>query len=163
MEFQGISDIKQGFSNLEQFNLDVSNRDLSKDLGKEKTESLKQLIKELKELIESREDLSDEIFHEAEKIKTEINNFLLENQSSKFSDVDPRDEIREKGDLRHKKIEISELQLNEKINCWRDVAMLKKELRIYEKELSERESRQNTLNKLMDNEEWYKDKFQLKN
>lgn len=153
MEFQGISDIKQGFSNLEQFNLDVSNRDLSKDLGKEKTESLKQLIKELKELIESREDLSDEIFHEAEKIKTEINNFLLENQSSKFSDVDPRDEIREKGDLRHKKIEISELQLNEKINCWRDVAMLKKELRIYEKELSERESRQNTLNKLMDNEE----------
>lgn len=150
MEFQGISDIKQGFSNLEQFNLDVSNRDLSKDLGKEKTESLKQLIKELKELIESREDLSDEIFHEAEKIKTEINNFLLENQSSKFSDVDPRDEIREKGDLRHKKIEISELQLNEKINCWRDVAMLKKELRIYEKELSERESRQNTLNKLME-------------
>ena len=146
MEFQGISELKKGFSDLEGFNVDVS----PKDLGKEKTESLKQLIKEIKELIESRQGLSNEIFTEAEKIKTEINNFLLENESSKFSDIDVRDEIREKGDLRHKKIEISELQLNEKINCWRDIAVLKKELRLYERELSERQARVDSLNKLME-------------
>lgn len=150
MEFQGISDLKKGFSELQGFNLDVSKEDFAKDLGKEKTESLKKLIKEINELISSRQNLSNEIFAEAEKMKTEINNFLLENEASNLSDIDKRNTIKEKGDLRHKKIEISELQLNEKISCWKDIAILKKELRIYEKELSERQARRESLNKLME-------------
>ena len=152
MEFQGISDLKKGFSELQDFDVDVSKSNLGDDLGKEKTESLKKLIKEINELINSRQNLSNEIFAEAEKIKTEINNFLFENEASTLSEADKRDAVREKGDLRHKKIEISELQLNEKISCWKDIAVLKKELRIYEKELSEREARRESLSKLMENE-----------
>ena len=152
MEFQGISDLKKGFSELKGFDLDVSNKDFGEELGKEKTESLKKLIKEIKEQISSRQKLSDEIFAEAEKLKTEINNFLIENEASTLSDADKRDSVREKGDLRHKKMEISELQLNEKISCWKDIAILKKELRLYEKELSEREARASNLSKLMEEE-----------
>ena len=152
MEFQGISDLKKGFSELQGFDLDVSNKDFGEELGKEKTESLKKLIKEIKEQINSRQKLSDEIFAEAEKLKTEINNFLIENEASTLSDADKRDSVREKGDLRHKKMEISELQLNEKISCWKDIAILKKELRLYEKELSEREARASNLSKLMEEE-----------
>ena len=152
MEFQGISDLKKGFSELQGFDLDVSNKDFGEELGKEKKESLKKLIKEIKEQISSRQKLSDEIFSEAEKLKTEINNFLIENEASTLSDADKRDSVREKGDLRHKKMEISELQLNEKISCWKDISILKKELRLYEKELSEREARASNLSKLMEEE-----------
>ncbi len=148
MEFQGISDLKEGFSQLQNFNQEENSREISNDIGKEKTESLKKLVLEINALISERQVLSNEIFAEAEKIKTEINNFLFENEAVKPSEIE-RDSIREKGDLRHKKIEISELQLNEKISCWKDIALLKKELRLYEKELSERESRMDMLNKLM--------------
>ena len=151
MEFQGISNLKEGFSQLQGFNTEETSRDISNDIGKEKTESLKKLVLEINALISERQNLSNEIFAEAEKIKTEINNFLFENAAVKPSEIE-RDSVREKGDLRHKKIEISELQLNEKISCWKDIALLKKELRLYEKELSERESRMEMLNKLMADE-----------
>ena len=142
MEFQGISDITEGFSQPE-------DQDFSMEVGKEKTESLKKSILEINELIEEREKLSKTTFVEAEKIKTEINNFLLENEASKISDPEGRDSVKEKNDLRHKKIEVSEFQLNEKIGCWKDVALLKKEKRVYEQELNEKEARMNMLNDLM--------------
>lgn len=45
---------------------------------------------------------------------------------------------------------MAELQLNEKIDCWKDVALLKKELRVYERELKEKQSRFNSLSKFLD-------------
>ena len=151
MEFQGISDLKKGFSQLQNFDTEEISRDIPNDLGKEKAESLRKLVVEINALISERQTLSKEIFGEAEKIKTEINNFLFENEAIK-PDAIERDSVREKGDLRHKKIEISELQLNEKISCWKDIALLKRELRLYEKELRERESRMEMLNKMMEGE-----------
>ncbi len=145
MEFNDISDITgitEGFSQSE-------DQDLSIEVGKEKTESLKKSISEINDLVVSREKLSKETFDEAEKIKTEINNFLLENEASKIADSDLRDNTKEKNDLRSKKIGISELQLNEKIGCWKDIALLKKEKRVYEQELNEKEARLLMLNKLM--------------
>ena len=120
----------------------VSEESLQK-IGKEKMESLKELIEEVEELIEEREDIAEKNFQECEEIKREINNFLLENKA-----VDS-DDFRERSGLRQKQVEISELQLNEKINCWQDVARLKKELREYQKELSEREGRIDMLNEIM--------------
>lgn len=116
------------------------------DLGKEKIDSLKKAISELKILIQEREKLSKENIQEAEKIKTEITNFLLENQSLFNGE---KEGAIEKNELRAKKIEISEHQLKEKIDCWKDIALLKKELRQHEKELSEKESRLNELNKIL--------------
>ena len=73
---------------------------------------------------------------------------MIENENN-TRDITEKDFLVEKNALRNKKIEISELQLNEKINCWKDIALLKKELRENERELTEKESRLKEINELM--------------
>lgn len=142
MEFQGISDINEGF-----FQPQASN--LSMEVGKEKIDSLKKSISEIQKLIEERTQLSENFLKEGDEIKLEISNFLIENENS-TREVTEKDFIAEKNSLRNKKIEISEHQLNEKINCWKDIALLKKEQRTCEQELTEKESRMQMLNKLIE-------------
>ena len=81
-------------------------------------------------------------------MKREINNFLLE--SSPKNNLDLSEFAKERADLRKKQIEISEIQLNEKVGCWRDIAELKKELRDREKELYEKESRAEEIKKILE-------------
>ena len=140
-----ISKGNEGFSQLEI----PQNPIFSAEIGKEKIVSLNKSIGEIKQLISEREKLSSDVFQEGEKIKTEITNFLLENEG-KITDAESRDLIKEKNDLRHKKIEISEFQLNEKINCWKDVALLKKELRQDERELNEKQERLKVMAELLE-------------
>lgn len=145
MEFEGISQTKNDELSLE--NLEIagnpSTEDLS-ELGKEKIEALKASIAEINTLIASRQRLSKQFFEDGEKIKSEINNYILENDRIPLADQ--REILSEKNDLRHKKVEIAESQLKERIDCWKDISNLKKERRIYERELQERESRLNMLN-----------------
>lgn len=140
----------QGFSQLKipEISLNTVENSSFDEFGKEKIDSLKKSVSEIKELVKERQMLSKNIHAEGEKIKTEINNFLLENVAVE----DDRDAIKEKNELRTKKIAISELQLNEKVDCWKDVALLKKELRDNERELIEKESRLKTLNKILSEE-----------
>jgi len=107
-------------------------------MGKAKLDSLKERVKEIETMIEERSVLSRKFIKEGENMKTNINNFLMENAPK---GEDDSEFARERADLRKKQIEISELQLNEKIGCWRDVALLKKEMRESMKELNEKESR----------------------
>jgi hypothetical protein len=125
-----------------------SGNSLIEGIGKEKIQSLDKSIKDIKTLINERESLSNKFIQESEGIKTEINNFLLENENTKG--LEKKDLIKEKNAIRSKKLEISELQLKEKIDCWKDVATLKKELRENEKQLSERQSRMDELNRLLE-------------
>ena len=67
-----------------------------KEIGKEKIESLKNAIFEINTLIKERETLSASLFNEGEKIKTEINNFVLENEALEENVSDPRELIKEK-------------------------------------------------------------------
>jgi NAD-dependent DNA ligase len=117
------------------------------DIGKEKIEALKDSIEELNVMIENREKLSGEVIDDGEKMKMEIGNFLEEN---KIKNPEDPVEAQERSALRRKKVDICELQLNEKINSWRDIAELKKELRDKEKELSEKEARLNMLNGILE-------------
>ncbi|MCW8966224.1 MAG: hypothetical protein OQK82_06020 [Candidatus Pacearchaeota archaeon] len=114
------------------------------EIGREKISSLKSAIVEIETLIFEREALSRIFSDEIEKIKTSIENFLLKNVA-----VDSED-FKERNGLRQKQIEVSELALNERVNCWRDVALLKKELREYKKELSEKEERMKMFNDILD-------------
>ncbi|NCN86220.1 hypothetical protein GW932_00130 [archaeon] len=133
---------------------DLENHEISKNtsafdgLGKEKVEALKKSISEINDMVKGREFLSNQIFEEGEKIKNEINSLIMENERTPLADK--RDVMREKNDLNHKKIEISELQLNERISCWKDIAQLKKELREYERELNEKEERSKMFAKIME-------------
>ena len=60
---------------------------------------------------------------------------------------------RERAELRKKQIDISELQLNEKVGCWRDIALLKRELREWGSELSQKTSRADTIRRILGEEE----------
>tara|TARA_Y100000310_G_scaffold342140_1_gene443960 strand:+ start:3661 stop:4098 length:438 start_codon:yes stop_codon:yes gene_type:complete len=117
------------------------------DIGKEKIEALKDSINELNIMISDRGKLSNDIIDDGERVKMEITNFLEEN---KIKNPEDPVEAQERSALRRKKVDICELQMNEKINSWRDIALLKKEMRDKEKELSEKESRLNMLNDILE-------------
>ena len=97
-------------------------------------------------MIEERKILSRRFIKEGEKMKSNINNFLLENAPK---GEDDSEFTRERAELRKKQIDISELQLNEKVNAWTDIALLKKEMRESIKELNEKESRAEMLGRIL--------------
>ncbi len=118
------------------------------NIGKEKLDSLKEAIEEIGELIISRKKLSKKIFEEAEKEKRDIDNFLLEVDAK--NSVAEVDDVREKISLRQKRVELSELQLNEKVSSWKDVALLRKELREKQRELNEKQGRLEMFGKILE-------------
>lgn len=115
-------------------------------VGKAKVDSLKDQITEVETMVKERSVLSRRFIKEGEKMKTSINNFLLENAPK---GEDDSEFTRERAELRKKQMDISELQLNEKIGCWRDIALLKKEMRESMKELNEKESRADMLGRIL--------------
>jgi len=116
-------------------------------VGKAKVDSLKDRLNEIEDMIKERESLSRKFIKEGEKMKTNIHNFLLENAPK---GEDDSEFTRERAELRKKQIDISELQLNEKIGCWRDIALLKKETRDNMGELTEKESRAEMIGKILE-------------
>ncbi len=115
-------------------------------VGKAKVDSIKETVEEIGMLIKERNNLSGNFIKEGEKMKTKIHNFLLENAPK---GEDDSEFTRERAELRKKQIDISELQLNERVGCWRDIALLKKELRDQTRELSEKTSRADMLGKIL--------------
>jgi len=149
MEFKGISKNVRPLIGLEKPGITgFSDGSMLESVGQERIDSLKKAIQEIKHLVDERQKLSLAFIKEGEDLKSEISNLIIENEST-LRALGQNEALVEKNALRNKKVEISELQLNEKINCWKDIAMLKKELRIYEKELSEKESRINELNDIL--------------
>jgi hypothetical protein len=115
-------------------------------VGKAKLDSIESNIGEIDNMIEERKELSNNFVKEGEKMKGDIKAFLIENAPEGDGDSEF---ARERAELRKKQIEISELQLNEKVNCWRDIALLKKETRENLLELNERKSRADMLDKIL--------------
>jgi len=149
MEIKGISKNKSPLIGLEKPVISgFSEGNMLESVGQERIDSLRKAIYEIKQLVEERKKLSQDFIKEGEELKSEISNLIIENEST-LRALGQSEALVEKNSLRNKKVEISELQLNEKINCWKDIALLKKELRIYEKELSEKESRINELNDIL--------------
>jgi hypothetical protein len=148
MEFKDISHVKNDVLSSEKLGIagNPSTEDFS-DLGKEKIDALKVSIKEINELISSREKMSKQFYEDGELLKSEINKFILENDRIPLADQ--REIMREKNELRNKKVLIAESQLKEKIDSWKDIANLKKERRIYERELQEKEARVKMLNEFL--------------
>jgi hypothetical protein len=132
---------------------EITNLDSGSDfeltnIGVAKLNALKNSVKDIRTLIKERENLSNKFIQEGEEVKMEINNFLLENENT--TEFEKADLMKEKNQLRSKKIEISEIQMKEKVEAWKDIALLKKELREQEQELSEKQERINSITKLLD-------------
>lgn len=151
MKLDTASMLKEGFSDLEDWkNHEIpSEKSEFGDIGKSKVDALKKSIDEIHEMIKGREKLSRKIHEEGENLKSEVNGYLSENERIQISSEDT---MRERDNLRNKRIEVSELQMNEKLSCWKDVALLKKELREYERELTEKEERAKAFERILGDE-----------
>jgi len=117
------------------------------ELGQVKVDSLREAIREIQTEIAERMKISDMFDKEGEKMKRDIKNFLFENAPKGDDDSEF---TRERAELRRKSVELNEMQLNEKVECWRDIVALKKDLREKQKELFERENRVAALNSILE-------------
>lgn len=129
---------------IKDISLDGKPWNTSEIVGKSNTDSMKEAVRELNQLIKERENLSNNFNQDAEKIKSEISNFMAEIKTSN------PEVIKEKVTLKQKQIDISELQLKEKVNCWQDIAKLKQELRERELGLNEKQGRMDVLDRILE-------------
>ena len=121
-----------------------NNDDIFNNMQQGSMESLKESQREIDELIEERLRLTKEITNDIDKIVSQINTMNL---SVNISDPTA---MMERLNLLKKKAELEEMKVNEKLNCWRDIADLKKELREWSKELREKESDKSMLDKILE-------------
>ena len=124
-----------------------TSEDSLESVGMAKVDSLKETVEEIEEMINERKRLSNRFVQEAEAMKSKINNFLME---SAPRGEDDSEFVRERSELRKKQIDISETQLKEQVECWKDIALLKKEFRDRQKELNEKESRAEMLGRILE-------------
>jgi len=116
--------------------------DWLKGLKQSQITSVKDSVNDIHSLIDSRKKLTQEILMDAERIKTEINNFIL--------DLGDESNKAEQLNMRQKHVELEELKIQEKMNSWRDIATLKKELRDRVQELQEKETRASMLDTILE-------------
>ena len=117
---------------------------LLKEIQGSGIDSLKEVINDINILIETRKMLNLELFRDLDVIKMEINNYIL--QLGTDTDVNKAEQLK----LRQKQVDIEEIKIQEKLNCWRDIASLKEELRERIKEFREKESSLATIGKILE-------------
>lgn|SRR3989338_4189094 len=111
-------------------------------LRSRQVDSLASAIIDINSLINERSKLSADLLKDIEKLKTDFGNFMLEAGNSIL--------LPEKLELRKKLLEIEEVRLKEKLDSWRDISALKKELRERQKELSEKEANISAIERIME-------------
>ena len=122
------------------------NNEIFEKMQQEKTTSLKESIDGIEKLITQRAKLSKELLADMDKIKFEVGN-IITRVATELGGVESK---KEQIMLKQKQVEIEEVKVQEKLNCWRDIADLKKELREREQELKEKESRVEMIDGLME-------------
>ncbi len=119
-------------------------RDVSQllnDLQQNKVSLTKESVSDIQEQIILREELHGQILQEMDKIKLQLSNILLSS-----SDI----EEQEKARIRQKQVELEQFKVREKLDKWKDIAILKKELRDRLKEFKETESKTELLSELLE-------------
>lgn len=121
---------------------------LFEKIQQEKTGSLKDAIEDINKLITQREKLSKELLGDMDKIKFEVGNIITKVATELGGIESKKEQIM----LKQKQVEIEEVKVQEKLNCWRDIAALKQELREREQELKEKETRLGMIDDLIGEE-----------
>lgn len=106
-----------------------------------KVSSLREAIDDIKAMVAEREELSEDIFNDIEKMKTDMSNLIFQ--------LNPETDKLEILNLKKRIFDFEELKAQEKLNNFRDIALLKRELREREKEFRERETRAGVLDELL--------------
>lgn len=132
-----------------------NDNDVFRQLQGDEIKSLKDEIKEIEQQIDERQTLSNEIRKNCETIKTNIENVINEmraiipmSQSTGLSSGDTS-ALGALIRLRQEQATIDQFSVKEKMDAWKDIAELKKELRECVREFRERESRVDMLDKIL--------------
>ncbi|HLD06061.1 MAG TPA: hypothetical protein VJC16_00820 [Candidatus Nanoarchaeia archaeon] len=120
--------------------------DVLKSIQAEKLASFQGTVDDINVLIQLREQLFSEIMNDLEKIKIEVSNVLAETSNRPRADLET---IKERLELRKKLAEVDAMKAEEKLNRWRDIAALRKELREWVKEFTEKEGSTGLLDKIL--------------
>ena len=104
-------------------------------------------------MIKQRASVHKEINDHVGKVQIDIDNTLLEmpklNSTATLTSNLGGELVKAISELKKKKLELEEIKISEKLNLWRDVAALKKELREYVREFKEKESKSDLLDSLL--------------
>lgn len=107
--------------------------------------SLQETIDEIREQIKIREDLHRKMLENIENLKSSIHNMMPQMPT-------PTIEFQKAMvELKKKLIEAEEMKIKENLDCFRDVALLKKELREFLREFRDKEKRASLLGELLAN------------
>lgn len=110
--------------------------------------SLKEAIEDINDLVDKREELHEELDESMNKLAVSTSNFI----TSLPAGISNEETIRAQLELKKKLVEIEELKLQEKLNEWRDIAELKRELRARVKEFQEKTMRGDIIDQLLEEE-----------
>lgn len=113
-----------------------------KNMSDSKIMNAKEVIDDINELIDERKSLQQELFKDINGILLNINNFL----SSTGDKIDAVEKLK----LQQKLIEIEEFKMQEKVNAFRDIANLKRELRDRMQEYKDQQSNASVLDKILE-------------
>lgn len=119
-----------------------------KERQDDRVQLLEESINDIKQMITHRGDLHKEILKSFDSIDLFINNTMPKNDGSAGNLSESKQELIK--ELLKKKIELDEMRSTEKLNFWRDVALLKKELREHMKEFRDMQSKTSMLDNLLD-------------
>ena len=114
--------------------------ELLDDLNKSRTVSLEEAISEITAQIALREHVHGEMLNDIEKLKSAINNMTPTMTAENAKVI---------VEFQKKLIEAEEMKIQEKLNVFRDIAQLKKELREWIREYRDKESRNSLLGDLL--------------
>ena len=126
--------------------------EIFKNISKDKIEPIKEVIEEINFLIANRTEVHNEMNKSIDKMQLQIDNFLLNMPKIKSERENTNlggELVKAMSEMRKMKIELEQIRLDEKLNYWRDVAQLKRELREYARELKEKESKSDLLDSLI--------------
>ncbi len=115
-------------------------KDLLDGMSESKMLSLKEAVSEIAEQIKMREALHKEIMADIESLKSNINN---------MTPALTADNAKVIMEFQKKLIEAEEIKVQEKLNCFRDISLLKKELREWIRELRDKEKSASFLGDLL--------------
>ena len=125
---------------------------LFKNLSTDKIESVKEMVRDIEVMMANRKELNKEIIAHLDKVNLSLDNSILDLRSAMNNTniTNSGEVIKALSELRKEKVQLEELKSAEKLNFWRDIAMLKKELREHVKELREKESKSDLIDNLLE-------------
>jgi hypothetical protein len=110
--------------------------DAFRDMIADKIKDIRKAIEETEKEIAERKDIDNKVQDEIQAELVRVKNRILEVEQ--FSGADHGDTPFPKVDsLEREMINLEGQKRNEEVSCWRDLTMLRKEIRIYMRELDD--------------------------